>query len=140
MIMTTTMIMITTQNKRFVIDHHIVLLNCLLLVIFFIYFHIHKWRRCAETRLVCFSVKMAAGEEAFACTWFCRTSCSCFYLQCLKNHRESKLKVSPLFGTFFKISYDKPRYFCNVFDARTLLPSIVTFGFTNLLLKMFAVI
>ena len=40
------------------------------------------------------------------------------------NNRESKLKVVLLFRTFFEaFVYDKARYFCNVFDARTLLPS-----------------
>ena len=37
-----------------------------------------------------------------------------FYLQCLENYRESKLNVLLLFR---KLSYDKARYFCNVFEA-----------------------
>ena len=47
------------------------------------------------------------------------TYSTCFYLQCLENYRESKLKVFLLFRTFFKLSNNKARYFCNVFDIQT---------------------
>ena len=47
-----------------------------------------------------------------------------FYLQCLKNNRESTLKVFVLFRAFFlSFLYQKARNFCNVFDTQTLLLS-----------------
>ena len=65
---------------------------------------------------------MAANKDAFL-LHFVKLFCTNFYLQCLENYRESKLKVFLFFRTFSKLSYDRAMYFCNVFEARTLLPS-----------------
>ena len=72
---------------------------------------------------MCFSQKNGRRRGS-VCASFRLTFCSSFfYLQCLENYRESKLKVFPLFRTFLRLSYDKASYFSNVFDAQTFLSS-----------------
>ena len=57
-------------------------------------------------------------RQGSVCAWFCLTN----FLSVI-IYRESKIKVFMLFRTFSKLSYDKTRYFWNVFDVRTLLPN-----------------
>ena len=82
-------------------------------------------------------LKMVANEEALHLIF--SNILSLFLLTVFRKlQRKSKLKVIMLFRISLKLSYDKATYFCNVFDARTLLPPSYL-RFTNLLLKMFAV-
>ena len=52
--------------------------------------------------------------------WPCLTLCPSFYLQCTTE--KVSWKLFRYLGLFLKLSHDKARYFCNVFDARTLFP------------------
>ena len=79
---------------------------------------------CMETRLVCFLIKMATEKKAFSAWLLSNFLPQFLFSACLENYGESKLKVfNMIFRTFFKLSYDKARYFYNVFGNITLLPS-----------------